>query len=449
MIRNMKTVLGLLLSLQWLSANATNYEKGLGYYESGQYVKALKYISIDANNGHKASQYRLGEMYEKGLGTKIDYKASMYWYKQAAEHYAHVIEETDRRKTKHINVVSRKNKQYQQNLQNTKIVVLEKKEQYSFVTALQKQLEKEQFERGNEFLSKKLDTDTVETGNLLHSYIHSDVFGLQAYHINYILPFSYAKDKPKYHNSLFNTNNSGFNNLQYYKNIEVEFQLSLKKQLSYNLFGWNEFIYAAYTQKVWWQLYAESAPFRETNYAPEIFLAVPTSQKIDDEIGLKMLNFGFIHESNGQEGYRSRSWNRLYLSGLWKWDNLFVNTRMWYRLPEDRKPDSYYNGTNISIFDANIDGDDNPDILDYMGYGDIKINYLWEDHRFGLLLRNNFKFNGKNKGAIEFDWAHSILGSNNTALYMKVFYGYGESLISYDEKVTKVSFGVSFSPGLF
>ncbi|HIC42873.1 MAG TPA: hypothetical protein EYO73_00835 [Sulfurimonas sp.] len=44
--------------------------------------------------------------------------------------------------------------------------------------------------------------------------------------------------------------------------------MSLKKQLSYNLLGMNDFISVAYTQKVWWQLYSDSGPFRETNYLP-------------------------------------------------------------------------------------------------------------------------------------------------------------------------------------
>ncbi len=449
-MKRIKIVSGILLMVQFLCANTINYEKGLVYYESKQYAKALKYILIDAKSGHKASQYRLGQMYEEGLGTKVDYKASMHWYKQAASHYATVTKELEDKDIITTQVVSENNKKPHKIYQDIvlKETALQKEEKYSFSLAFHEQLGKENFERGNEFLLKKLDTTSVQTAKFLPTFLESNIFGLQAYHTNYILPFSYTKNKPKYYNSLLNANSPSFEDLHYDKNIEVEFQFSLRKQLTYNLFGWDEFIYAAYTQKVWWQLYSESAPFRETNYAPELFLSVPTTKELDEQIGLKMVNLGFIHESNGQEGYRSRSWNRLYLSGLWQWDNLFLKARAWYRLPEDRKSNSYYSGV-ATVAEANAAGDDNPDILDYMGYGDIKFNYLWEDHRFGLLLRNNFKFNGENKGAVEFDWAHSVLGSDNTALYLKIFYGYGESLISYDEKVTRASFGFSFSPGLF
>jgi len=94
------------------------------------------------------------------------------------------------------------------------------------------------------------------------------------YKVNYLLPLSYSKDSPTLgHNGLPDDQNT------YNENMEVVFQLSLKKQLSYNLFGWNEFIVAAYTQKVWWQLYDESGPFRETNYQPKIFRTTPTTAK--------------------------------------------------------------------------------------------------------------------------------------------------------------------------
>ena len=455
-MKSYKVLLLLLLNIHLLWGNTSTYSQGLHYYESKQYTKAFQLIATDARQGHKASQYRLAHMYENGLGTTIDYKKSMYWYKQAASHYAAVVEEKEDRTLKTTKVASIKQQPSSSNFEKKSIQstvlrenVGDEKSTKPFYTSLKTQFGKESFERGNEFLLAKMDTDTKETKKILHTFIEGNIFGLQAYNTNYILPFSYAKNKPKYHNSLLNSNNAYFDNIFYDKNAEVEFQISLKKQLSYNLFGWNEYLYAAYTQKVWWQLYADSSPFRETNYAPEIFLAVPTSQSIDDAIGLKMLNFGFIHESNGQDGYRSRSWNRLYLTGQWQWSNLFLKTRIWYRLAEDRKPDTYYNGSNISIFEANDPGDDNPDILDYMGYGDIKLNYLWGDHIFGLLLRNNFKFNGDNKGAVEFDWSYPLFESDNASFYVKVFHGYGESLISYDEEVTRAAFGFSFSPGLF
>ncbi|MDP1785316.1 MAG: phospholipase A, partial [Sulfuricurvum sp.] len=227
---------------------------------------------------------------------------------------------------------------------------------------------------------------------------------------------------------------------------------SLTKMLTYNLFGWNEYINFAYTQKVWWQVYSNSAPFRAINYMPELFMGVPVSESISDVSGLKLAKFGFMHESNGQEGYRSRSWNRLYLAGIWQWDNLFLTTRVWYKIPENKKYDGYFEGVvnpATGAYEPNYPGDDNPDIQDYLGYGDVKLKYLYEKHEVGALFRYNFGSGGTSRGAVDAHWSYPFLNSGNTFWYAKLFSGYGESLIDYDRSVTKVLFGFSFSRDLF
>lgn len=100
-----------------------------------------------------------------------------------------------------------------------------------------------------------------------------------------------------------------------------------------------------------------------------------------------------------------------------------------------------------TIIEQASDGDDNPDIEDYLGSGDIKISYLYGRSQLGLLLRNNLKLSD-NKGAVEFSFSYPFFNSPNTFWYTKAFTGYGESLIDYNVNVTKVSFGFSFSRGL-
>lgn len=80
---------------------------------------------------------------------------------------------------------------------------------------------------------------------------------------------------------------------------------------------------------------------------------------------------------------------------------------------------------------------------------DINIAYLHKKHQFGLMLRNNLRFDSDNKGAVEFTYAYPLFNSPNTSLYVKLFNGYGESLIDYNQNVTKASIGFSFSNGLF
>ncbi|WP_373032221.1 phospholipase A [Sulfurovum sp.] len=419
--------LGLTVGLCANTIEAGQYLQGLKYYEAGEYDKAFPLILEEATEkANKAAQYRLAEMYEQGRGTKVDYKKASIWYKKAASKYSFV----------------------------------EKKEfggkaDESFSSRLSEQFGQDSAKAGAEFALAKMDTSTPETKAMLTSLLDGDFFGLKPYGVNYILPLSYSKDKPRRVSSLYPMQDlAGTPYAEYNENTEVVFQLSLKKELSFNLFGWDEYITAAYTQKVWWQLYDESGPFRETNYQPEIFMTIPTSQSLDDSIGLKAVKLGFIHESNGQEGYRSRSWNRLYATGMWQWGNLFLSTRAWYRITEDAKSDAYYNGETPPAGDPNLiqaesDGDDNPDIHNYLGYGDIKLNYLYNKHQFGLMVRNNLRFDSDNRGAVEFTYSYPLFDSPNTNWYFKAFNGYGESLIDYNVDVTKVSFGFSFSNGLF
>lgn len=282
------------------------------------------------------------------------------------------------------------------------------------------------------FLLQKIDKIDADAKSLIERYLSSD-FGLYAYKTNYILPFSSSLTKYPY----WSENGIVSDSQTYNKKYEAEFQISLRKPLSFNLLGLNEAVIFAYTQKVWWQIYSPSSPFRETNYEPEIFITFPTPENIDKISGLKGVRLGFVHESNGRSKLQSRSWNRIYLGSMWQSGNLFTYFRMWHRIQEDDK-----------VSPTDLNGDDNPDITDYMGYGDISISYLYKKQQFSLLLRNNLHFND-NKGALIVDWSLPLPYAKDSFWYVKFFSGYGESLIDYNRHVDKVALGFSFSRGLF
>ncbi|PLY06123.1 MAG: phospholipase [Arcobacter sp.] len=259
-----------------------------------------------------------------------------------------------------------------------------------------------------ESIAKTLDTikdkDTVET---IEQILASN-FNLYPYHENYLLPFSYDSKKRKGRGQ-----------------TETKFQLSVKKPISYDFFGFNETINFGYTHTSWWQLYENSSPFRETNYKPEIFVTIPYGKS--NKTSLKGFKFGFLHESNGQKEPESRSWNRIYLESYFQIGNLFAIPRVWYKLPEK------------------MQDDDNPDINDYMGYGDLTLVYPYKKHTFKLLLRNNLKFNNKNKGFAQLDWTFPFFNSKSTFGYIQASSGYGDSLIDYNQEVNRISFGISLS----
>ena len=246
-----------------------------------------------------------------------------------------------------------------------------------------------------------------ETNKYIKQSITSD-FEIYPYKKNYLLPVTYD-----------------FHNSEDRESTETVFQISIEKPISYNFFGQNEFISAAYTQKSFWQTFEDSYPFRETNYEPEIFILFP----YEDNAIFKSYKFGFNHTSNGKDKELSRSWNRLYLEANFQLSELFIVPKVWYRIPEDKD-------------------DNNPNIEDYYGYGDLTFIYTYKKHQFELALRNNLEFNDKNKGSAEFNWTFplpKLFYSTNTYGLFQIFSGYGNSLIDYDREVNKVGLGIALS----
>ena len=203
-------------------------------------------------------------------------------------------------------------------------------------------------------------------------------------------------------------------------NLEAKFQVSLK------YIAWQDFIFRdldlqfAFTSTSWWQSYNDdiSAPFRETNYEPELILSYKHSWSL---LGLPVEHtyLSFNHQSNGQTGLLSRSWNRI-IGGLVfaQTDDITWAIKSWYRIPEEQKIDP-----------SAPEGDDNPYIERYLGYGEL--SGLWsisDKHTLEMTLRNNLR--SENRGAIELGWSFPIDGKLQG--YIEYFNGYGESLIYYN-----------------
>lgn len=211
------------------------------------------------------------------------------------------------------------------------------------------------------------------------------------------------------------------------QNVEIKFQFSLKLALARRLINGNGYLYLAYTQKAHWQMFnsQSSAPFRDTNHEPEIFLTFLTNQSF---FGLKnrLISFGINHQSNGRSGSLSRSWNRLFAEFVFEKNHFYLSLKPWWRIPEDDK----------SANDPT--GDDNPDMTDYMGYGELTGLYELNKHRLGFMLRNNFK--NPNYGAVQLDWSLPL--RNKVRGYVQYFNGYGETLLDYNYNSNRIGIGV-------
>ncbi|WP_223671279.1 phospholipase A [Kangiella shandongensis] len=212
-------------------------------------------------------------------------------------------------------------------------------------------------------------------------------------------------------------------------NAEIKFQVSFKTPFWEEPFGDNSALFFAYTGQSYWQAYNKdiSSPFRETNHEPEIFAAWATDWALG-EWQIPYFSMGVSHQSNGQSGLYSRSWNRIYTEFAFESDRWVVAFKPWWRIPEDRKEDP-----------MDPDGDDNPDIDDYMGYFELYSAYQWDEHNFGILLRNNLR--SDNKGAIQFDWTFPLDDDGKLRGYVQYFNGYGESLIDYNRHVNRLGVG--------
>lgn len=208
------------------------------------------------------------------------------------------------------------------------------------------------------------------------------------------------------------------------KRLESKMQVSFKSKLAEDLFATRSDLWFGYTQVANWQVWnqgKESAPFRNNDYSPEIFITQPVKADLPFDGKLRMLGAGFIHQSNGQSRPSSRSWNRVYAMAGMEWGNLTVIPRVWMR-----------------TFDQTGDDDDNPDITKYMGYGDLKMQYRFNDQQ---TLSGTFRMNPKTgKGAVDVGYTFPLKGK--LKMYAKGFHGYGESLIDYNKKQTGVGLGL-------
>lgn len=256
------------------------------------------------------------------------------------------------------------------------------------------------------------------------------LWSARPHNINYVLPMHFhakpnrSPDTPSQDTQEYTPND--------FRALELKFQLSLKAKAAENLFGTDADLWVGYTQQSHWQVYNEdnSRPFREHNYEPEIFVTQPVVADLPFGGRLRMVGAGVVHHSNGQEDPLSRSWNRAYLMAGAEWGKLTVVPRVWARVLKEST-----GSTKV---------DDNPDITDYYGYGDVK--FLYQLDR-GRNVSGTVRLNpATGKGAMQLDYVHPL--GRGASGYVQIFHGYGESLIDYNHENTTIGVGVMLNEWL-
>lgn len=244
-------------------------------------------------------------------------------------------------------------------------------------------------------------------------------FSISQYRPNYILPISYIK----------NPNPIGVTELDFENvdNKEAKYQISMKLPVYLND-DHDSGLYVGFTAVSFWQVYNSevSKPFRETNYEPEIFYSWQTDYRF---LGIKFnqVNLGFNHQSNGRSGLKSRSWNRLFASAVFSDEDSVYYLKTWYRIKEDEKETP-----------TSPNGDDNPDITNFLGHFEIGYGKKVGNFNVMTLVRNNLK--SDNKGSFELNLTYPI--TDRYDLTLQYFNGYGDSLIDYNRHQQRVGLGI-------
>ena len=207
--------------------------------------------------------------------------------------------------------------------------------------------------------------------------------------------------------------------------LEVKFQLSFKVAMASS--GLAKSVYVAYTQMSYWQLYRDSAFFRETNYEPELLIAPDKRWGLIDGWDFGYRVSPFVHQSNGRGGDTERSWDRTAADVLFE------------------RRDAGGNGWEVDLRPWLVWRDPayqryNPDLTHYLGYFRPSVTYKLDPWEFSAVAQNQFE-SGFRRGSVELSASHSLGGNWN--LYIQYFNGYGQSLIEYNHASNAVGTGFS------
>lgn len=214
-------------------------------------------------------------------------------------------------------------------------------------------------------------------------------------------------------------------------NTEIRLQLSFKYQLfgdpgavgpGHSLLNG---IHFGYTQRMFWDWAAQSSPFRNIDFMPEIFYLVP-AQHVADGISLGG-QFGLRHASNGKDGEDSRSINTIYFQPV-------ASTPIGdgYRLSV---------GPMVEFYVGSLK--DNPDIKQYRGNTGLFVEI---DDADGLRLSTETRYSFKSGRAslnaeLTYPFDRIIDTSLNLYLIGQFFTGYGETLLDYNRQDTRLRVG--------
>jgi phospholipase A1/A2 len=276
-------------------------------------------------------------------------------------------------------------------------------------------------------------TPAVSSGSIMSRLWELDAadkrrkFVVRTYLPNYLLPLHYTNDLNRSPQSP--TRAAGTPNVRY-RPVEAKLQVSLRAKAASDVLLPDADVWLAFTQRSLWQLWnsQESAPFRSSDYQPEAIYVLPVPPSLRPlPFGWQwmMVQAGVAHQSNGQAVPLSRSWNRVYLGAGFERGEYGVQWRVHRRIDEKRSDD------------------DNPDLTNYIGRGEVQATWLPGLATAALTWRTNLR--ALNRGSLQLDWTYPVDSDEPAGLrwYVQVFSGYGETLLDYNHRQTTLGLGLS------
>jgi phospholipase A1 len=186
-------------------------------------------------------------------------------------------------------------------------------------------------------------------------------------------------------------------------------------------------LYFGYSQTMFWDLYSASNPFSEIDFNPDFFWRFTSKNNFLNDLDLLFIDFiqlGFYeHSSNGKDGDTSRAINRSYIQAqlsVGRFINFGINAKYnIYYIPADSGNNDY--ADFVGPFEGKV----------FLNINNESLPDRWQLYaRFGIgkNAAGNWTFQD---GWQEYGFLTSVLFSY-IRLYAQVYYGYGESLLTYN-----------------
>lgn len=251
-------------------------------------------------------------------------------------------------------------------------------------------------------------------------------FNYTAYRPNYFLPWRVMRSLNRHPDS---PTRGVASDQPQYQHAESKLQLSIRTKVLERVPWLDADLWVAYTQQSMWQLWNQSAssPFRNSDFQPELIVVVPTPRGLRElPLGWtwQMAQLGLVHQSNGQAGALSRSWNRIY--GLLGVERDAVTAQL--RLEQRLRTSSHR-------------GDDNPDIVHFMGRIEARVS--WSPGRSTAMLL--WRPARRGRGQVQLDWTYPVYNDRPDGLrwYVQVLDGFGETLLDYNFRQASLGLGLT------